>query len=72
MLFRKTNRPTGFPTSDEAILVSVDRNSSRGGVVVGNLVAFLGVAMGAGWHRTALVPVSQFLARTSVCALGGL
>ena len=45
---RKTYRPTGFPKNNEAILVSVDRNSSRGGVVVGNLVVFLGVAMGAG------------------------
>ena len=39
---------------------------------VGNLVKFLGVAMGAGWHRAVLVPVSQLSARTSVCALGGL
>ena len=40
--------PTGFPKSNEASLVSVDRNSSKGGVVVGNLVVVLGVAMGAG------------------------
>ena len=39
---------------------------------MGNLVKFLGVAMGAGWHRAALVPMSQLSARTNVCALGGL
>ena len=45
---RKTFRPTGFPKNNETSLVSVDRNSSRGGVVVGNLVVCLGVAMGTG------------------------
>ena len=44
---KKTFRPTGFPKNNEARLVSVDRNSSMGGVVVGNVVVFLGVAIGA-------------------------
>ena len=57
---RRTFRPTGFPKSNEASLVSVDRNSSKGGVVMGNLVMFLGVAMGAGLAGTGLVPVSRF------------
>ena len=69
---RKTFRPTGFPKNNEASLVSVDRNSSMGGVVVGNLVAFLGVAMGAGLAGTELVPVSQFRRGPVLVARGGL
>ena len=34
---------------------------------MGNLVVFLGVAMGTGLAGTGLVPVSQSLARTSSC-----
>ena len=45
---KRTFEPAGFPKTNEASLVFVDRNSSRGGVVVGNLVVVLGVAMGAG------------------------
>ena len=67
---RRTFSPTRFPKSNEARLVSVDRNSSLGGVVVGNLVVFFGVAMGAGLAGTGLVPVSQFSARTSSCGHG--
>ena len=37
---------------------------------VGNLVAFLGVAMGTGLASIGLVPVSQFSARTSSCGQG--
>ena len=48
MRSRRTFRPTGFPKNNEAGLVFVDRNSSMGGVVVGNLVVCLGVAMGTG------------------------
>ena len=44
----KTFRRTGFPKNNETSLVSVDKNSSRGGVVVGNLVACLGVVMDTG------------------------
>ena len=44
----------------------------RGGEVVGILVLALGVAMGTGLASAGLVPVSQFLARTNLVALGGL
>ena len=55
---KRASKPTGFPKSNEASLVSVDRNSSKGEVVVGNLVVFLGVAMDTGLAGTGLVPVS--------------
>ena len=50
----------------------MDRNSSVGGVVVGNLVVFLGVAMGAGLAGTGLVLVSQFRRGPGPVARGGL
>ena len=69
---KKIFEPTGFPKSNETHLVSVDRNSSKGGVVVGNLVMFLGVAMGAGLAGIGLVPVSQFRRGPVPVAKGGL
>ena len=56
----KTFRRTRFPKNNETSLVSVDKNSSRGGVVVGNRVVCLGVVMDTGWHRAASVPMSHF------------
>ena len=60
-----------FPKCNEAIIVSVDRNSSWGGVVVGISILLLGVATGtglAGGSTGTSVPS----ARASVTALGGL
>ena len=43
-----------------------------GGEVVGNPGPGLGLPWALAWRKAALVPVSQLLARTSGCALGGL
>ena len=68
----QTLRPTEFPKNSEAVLVSVDRNSSMGGVVVGILVVWLKVAMGAGWHRCSISTNEPIWRGLDAAALGGL
>ena len=56
----QTSRPTGFPKNNETRSVSVDRNSSMGGVVVGNPGAGLGLPWALAGIGAASVPVSHF------------
>ena len=61
-----------IPKSNEAILVSVDRNSSLGGSSCGKSWCWLGVAMGAGWHRCSISTNEPFWRGLVAAALGGL